>query len=102
MMSWCMKQTAAILLLTTAVSAWADCGEGALEGDWTVFYRDNGYPTSVLAPLCDGFEGQEVEVRGRGRGRKQSAPEERVRMGANMLEVEPVPVPLDLPDEPRI
>lgn len=50
MMRWWMKQAAAILLLTTAVSAWADCGEGALEGDWTVFYRDNGYPTSVLAP----------------------------------------------------
>jgi hypothetical protein len=39
-----------MLLLTTAVSAWADCREGALEGDWTVFYRDNGFPTSVLAP----------------------------------------------------
>ncbi len=50
MMRWYTKQVAAMLLLTTAVSAWADCGEGALEGDWTVFYRDNGYPTSVLAP----------------------------------------------------
>jgi hypothetical protein len=45
-----MKKLAAILLLTTAMSAWADCGESALEGDWTVFYPDNGFPTSVLAP----------------------------------------------------
>lgn len=50
MMKSCIKKLAAILLLMTAISAWADCGEGALEGDWTVFYRDNGFPTSVLAP----------------------------------------------------
>ncbi len=28
----------------------ADCDEAALEGDWIVFYRDNGFPTSVLTP----------------------------------------------------
>lgn len=50
MMRRCMKQLAAMLLLTTTMSAWADCNEDALEGDWTVFYRDNGFPTSVLAP----------------------------------------------------
>ncbi len=37
-------------LLLLCGSALADCGESALEGDWTVFYKDNGFPTSVLDP----------------------------------------------------
>jgi len=50
-----MKRTSAqrwvgVLLLAAGTSAWADCKDWALEGDWTVFYRDNGFPTSVLAP----------------------------------------------------
>lgn len=47
------KGFGALLLAACAsacTSAWADCGEWALAGDWTVFYRDNGFPTSVLAP----------------------------------------------------
>ncbi|MGD2130622.1 MAG: hypothetical protein PVJ33_16340 [Lysobacterales bacterium] len=39
-----------VVLLTASASAWAECNESALEGDWTVFYRDNAFPTSVLAP----------------------------------------------------
>jgi len=39
-----------VLLLAVCTATWADCREGALAGDWTVFYRDNGFPTSVLAP----------------------------------------------------
>ncbi|NNK52501.1 MAG: hypothetical protein HKO99_12970 [Xanthomonadales bacterium] len=50
MMKSYAKYVAAMLLLMTAVSSWAGCREDALEGDWTVFYRDNGFPTSVLAP----------------------------------------------------
>ena len=50
-----MKQTIAkwgtgIILLLVSIGAAAECGEDALEGNWTVFYRDNGFPTSVLAP----------------------------------------------------
>jgi len=50
MMRSCVKYLAAILLLSTGLPAWADCGEANLEGDWTVFYRDDAFPTSVLAP----------------------------------------------------
>jgi hypothetical protein len=45
-----MKRVVSVVLLTASASAWADCRESALEGDWTVFYRDNAFPTSVLAP----------------------------------------------------
>ena len=45
-MKWILATV--LFLLCGAVSA--DCRDWALEGDWTVFYRDNGFPTSVLAP----------------------------------------------------
>lgn len=41
---------AATVLLVVCGPAWTDCGVSALDGDWTVFYRDNAFPTSVLAP----------------------------------------------------
>lgn len=28
----------------------ADCNEFALQGEWTVFYQDNAFPSSVLVP----------------------------------------------------
>lgn len=40
--------TVVFLICSGAVNA--DCNEFALHGDWTVFYRDNAFPTSVLAP----------------------------------------------------
>jgi hypothetical protein len=44
-----LKWGSGILLLLASAGVAADCREAALEGDWTVFYRDNGFPTSVLA-----------------------------------------------------
>lgn len=40
------------MLLTLLFSSqlFADCPEFALHGDWTVFYKDNAAPDSVLAP----------------------------------------------------
>lgn len=42
-----------LLALSTLLSSFAvmsDCNEYALQGTWTVYYRDNAFPTSVLAP----------------------------------------------------
>lgn len=44
------KWVLAVVLLLVCGSVSADCRDWAMEGDWTVFYRDNGFPTSVLAP----------------------------------------------------
>jgi hypothetical protein len=38
------------VLLLLCATAGADCREWALDGDWTVFYQDNRFPTSVLKP----------------------------------------------------
>ena len=46
----CAMKFLMILLMLVSASSWADCRDGALEGDWTIFYRNNAYPTSVLAP----------------------------------------------------
>lgn len=43
------KALIGLLLSTFSVSALADCNEWTLNGNWRVFYRDNVYPTSVLA-----------------------------------------------------
>ena len=40
----------AVGLTMFSAGLWADCKEFDLQGDWTVFYRDNAFPTSVLAP----------------------------------------------------
>ena len=40
----------ALSALLSCVPVFADCNENALQGVWTVFYRDNLFPTSVLAP----------------------------------------------------
>ena len=45
-----IKWALATVLLLLCGSAAAGCRDWALEGDWTVLYRDNGFPTSVLAP----------------------------------------------------
>lgn len=46
-----MKNLLLVFVAMMCCSAvYADCKEFALQGDWTVFYRDNGFPTSVLAP----------------------------------------------------
>ena len=42
-----------LLALSTLLSSFAvmaDCNEYALQGTWSVYYRDNAFPTSVLAP----------------------------------------------------
>ena len=39
----------ALIALSGSVPALANCNESALQGTWTVFYRDNAFPTSVLA-----------------------------------------------------
>lgn len=44
------KLLMAAVALMFCSTLYADCREHALEGDWTVFYRDNAFPTSVLAP----------------------------------------------------
>lgn len=45
-----IKWGSGVLLLLASAGAFADCRSGDLVGEWTVFYRDNGFPTSVLAP----------------------------------------------------
>ena len=44
------KLLIAVVALMCCGTLYADCKEHALQGDWTVFYRDNAFPTSVLAP----------------------------------------------------
>ncbi|HLF31692.1 MAG TPA: hypothetical protein VI566_11770 [Xanthomonadales bacterium] len=40
----------AVTALMCSTTLFADCREYALQGDWTVFYQDNEFPTSVLTP----------------------------------------------------
>jgi len=44
------KLLLAVTMLMFSTVVYADCKENALQGEWTVFYRDNAFPTSVLAP----------------------------------------------------
>lgn len=39
----------AILAMTCSSQLVADCKEFALQGEWSVFYRNNAFPSSVLA-----------------------------------------------------
>lgn len=39
-----------LLALTCSSALFAQCPQFALHGDWTVFYRDNGAPDSILSP----------------------------------------------------
>jgi len=40
----------ALTALLSSIAVMADCNEYALQGTWTVYYQDNAFPTSVLAP----------------------------------------------------
>lgn len=40
----------AIFALVCSSQLLADCKEFALQGEWSVFYRNNAFPSSVLAP----------------------------------------------------
>ncbi len=39
-----------MVLMICSLDVLADCNASDLAGNWKIFYRDNGFPTSVLAP----------------------------------------------------
>lgn len=53
----------ALIAVVFSAPLYAGCNEYALHGEWSVFYRNNDFPTSVLAPdrLIDIRYSQELD-----------------------------------------